>query len=172
MNTIFFHVNDKHVSILDWRGAGATYHMPEPFSRTQIENYLYQVRPTTNGPVFCWRGVMNQGRGDMINFTTKECREATALEKLDLVGMAPSEMGLPAVVGNTIPNLDAMDYNDLQEFRSNLERHFQHFATITCYADHKAQAIELRLRGKIQSAEGEERLCQALYEGIPEEYRW
>jgi hypothetical protein len=112
-----------------------------------------------------WEGDIHEEQ-ELVHAENGNYRRATTEEIRKLCGVET-----PLTLED-IPNLDAMDYNDLQEWRSDLERHFQHFATLTTYANHKARAIELRLRGQIQPALAEERLCQVLFESLPEEYRW
>lgn len=89
----------------------------------------------------------------------------------------------------TVPNLDAMSKEDLMAFwmkYQNISRRKdcaeligdrrKGYTTIAkdlgAYAVNKATAIGCRLRGDIQAAQIYERICDSIYDGIPEDCRW
>jgi hypothetical protein len=79
----------------------------------------------------------------------------------------PSDRGPPFLGGVevTLPNLDDCDPNDLDL----LCRVYRQAAS---YAEQKAQAMRARAAGDLTGAAVRERLCEALYQLLPEEVRW
>ena len=87
---------------------------------------------------------------------------------------------------STVPNLDAMDHEDLMSFWAMHQRGrvaWQVFPNggkgtrnatgdLACYASNKATAIACRLRGDIATALSYERICDSIYEGLPAWARW
>jgi hypothetical protein len=64
-----------------------------------------------------------------------------------------------------IPNIDAMNVDELIEFRSNV-------MLLDEYAMHKRYAIEYRLAGDIVFAQNHERVCERIYNRLPAWARW
>lgn len=66
-----------------------------------------------------------------------------------------------------VPNLDGetLDPAEMRELGQNLTR-------LASYALSKANAMENRLKGKIELAELDERHCEALFNTLPPEWRW
>lgn len=65
-------------------------------------------------------------------------------------------------------NLDCMDLTDLVKYCQNEDNPEQ----LREYATIKAKAMQLRLDGEIGAALSGEKLCDALYEKLPESLKW
>jgi len=93
------------------------------------------------------------------------------------------------VTENNVPNLDAMEPDDLMAFWQktvgphrkmlavelfpNRPTHYlRTFARLGNYASNKATAMRCRLDGKIQEALMYERIAEGIYEQLPKWARW
>ena len=87
---------------------------------------------------------------------------------------------------NDVPNLDAMDPEDLRQFAkhhalgANASELFPEqrqgisgpVAVLARYAAEKACAMSARAAGHIQTAQNHERKCDVIYRELPEFARW
>jgi hypothetical protein len=85
-----------------------------------------------------------------------------------------------------VPNFDAMEPDELMEFWSahNAGRGrkalfpdgglgtMRATADLANYASNKATAMRCRLKGDIETAQMYERICETIYNGLPEWARW
>ena len=67
--------------------------------------------------------------------------------------------------GFDVPNMDAMDTDDLAALEWTLDQ-------LSKYADHKRRARALRVKGDIQAALSWEQACQNVYISLPVWARW
>lgn len=73
-----------------------------------------------------------------------------------------------------VPNLDAMDADDLREWAADAPLSLPEPARgmLITYANTKADAMDQRLAGRILRAARLEIQCDALYQRLPDEFRW
>lgn len=64
-----------------------------------------------------------------------------------------------------LPNMDGMSEDELKELETVL-------GVAACYAGHKRLAMEYRTKGDIECGLAHERICDEMYEQLPQECRW
>lgn len=73
-----------------------------------------------------------------------------------------------AQLGESILNLDGLFSDDLRLIAADSD----HPPFYCDYAKHKARAMILRTEGRISAALESERVCQYIYESMPDGFRW
>lgn len=64
-----------------------------------------------------------------------------------------------------IPNLDAMEWEDLQQFRTNLHR-------VSSFVTHTLIGRSYRLEGRIKDAQQHEFSADCIWRDLPDDWRW
>lgn len=76
------------------------------------------------------------------------------------------------VINEGLPNLDAMEADDLDAARAEFKQVATHFRTLASYAEAKAEASRHRLAGRVDTACKLEAHAESLYSSLPEALRW